>query len=62
MDSGEKIRYISQENPSSQVVGTFVKAIRDHGQSPVSAKESYEAMRVVSAIEESARTGAFINL
>ena len=62
MDSGEKVRYISQENPSSQVVSTFVKAIQDHGPSPVPAKESYEAMRVVSAIEESARTGGFVNL
>ena len=34
----------------------------DHGPSPVPAKESYEAMRVVSAIEESARTGGFVNL
>ena len=35
MASGEKIRYISEANPSSNVVDTFAKAIQSHGPSPV---------------------------
>lgn len=62
MGSGETARYISEENPSSNVADTFVKAIRNRGPSPVNAQESYEAMRVVFAIEESARTGVFVDL
>lgn len=62
MDTGEKIRYISEDNPSSRVTDTFVKAIQNHEKSPVAAAEAYEAMRVVCAIEESARTGVFVDL
>lgn len=61
-DSGERIRYISEASPCSHVADTFAKAIRNGEGSPVAARESYEAMRVVSAIEESARTGGFVHL
>lgn len=53
MDSGEEIWYISEDNPSSNVVSTFAKAIRDRELPSVGARDSYEAMRVVFAIEQS---------
>lgn len=62
MASGEKIRYISEANPSSGVVDAFARAILEDGKSPVAAEESRQAMKVVAAIEESARTGAFVEL
>lgn len=62
MDGGEKVRYISSEHPSSGVTDTFAKAIAAKAGSPVPSREAYDAMRVVFAIEESARTGQIVNL
>lgn len=62
MKSGEKTSYFSQANPSSNVVDTFAEAIQNQEASPVAAQESFDAMRVVFAIEESSRTGKFVEL
>lgn len=62
MDSGEKIRYIDSAHPSSRVTDTFAKAIMERTASPIPAKEAYDSMRTVFAIEESARTGQIVNL
>lgn len=62
MNSGEKIYYINKEQPSSGVVDAFAKAIIEKGISPVSAEEASRGMKVVAAIEESARTGMFVEL
>lgn len=62
MKSGEKTSYFSEPNACSNVVDTFAKAITDQEASPVAAQESYDAMRVVFAIEESSRTGKFVEI
>ncbi len=62
MDGGEKIRFMSPEHPSSGVAENFAEAIADGKASPVGAEEAYKALRVVFAIEESARTGQIVNL
>lgn len=62
MKSGEKTSYFSEPNAYSNVVDTFAKAIANQEASPVAAQESYDAMRVVFAIEESSRTGKFVEI
>lgn len=62
MKSGEKTSYFSEPNACSNVVDTFAKAIANREASPVAAQESYDAMRVVFAIEESSRTGKFVEI
>lgn len=62
MKNGERASYFSEANPCSHVVDTFAMAIQNKEFSPVAAEESYEAMRVVFAIEEAARTGRFVEI
>lgn len=62
MKSGERTCYFSEPNPCSNVVDTFAAAIQNQEDSPVAAQEAYEAMRVVFAIEESSRTGKFVEI
>jgi len=62
MKSGERACYYTEPNPSSHVVDTFARAIRNQEASPVAAQESYDAMRVVFAVEEAARTGKLVEI
>ncbi|MCT4566600.1 MAG: Gfo/Idh/MocA family oxidoreductase [Maledivibacter sp.] len=50
------------EKPNSNIIRNFVKAIEDGGESPVSAKDAYMAMKAIVAIDKSEKTKQCIEI